>query len=91
MQFNRFVYEGKLYHSREYKKVVKRNSFSIEYVDKMENGFVTKGLKLACDNTIHYLLLIEKLELVHDNLRGAKQIKVIKVRNERPRECTIRP
>ena len=41
----------------------------------MENvgyGFITKGLELACDDTIHYLLLLEKLELLHDNLCGAK-------------------
>ena len=47
MQFSRFVYKGKLYHSREYKKVLKRNSFTIKYVDEMENvayGFITKGL-----------------------------------------------
>ena len=44
---------------------------------------------MACDGIIHYLLLIEKLELIHDTLRGAKHIKVI--RNDRDRKCTVIP
>ena len=79
-QFCRFMFKGVLYHSKLYSKVVKRNSFTVQYrngAGELAYAQIIEGLRVILEESVHHLLIVDKLLVIHHNLRGATHIKVI--------------
>ena len=62
-QFCRFMFKGVLYHSKLYSKVVKRNSFTVQYrngAGELAYAQIIEGLHVILEESVHPLLIVDK-------------------------------
>jgi hypothetical protein len=79
--FKRFKLKNAVYHCMSYSKPRKRNSYTVQFVTTNGEylyGMILNGYTVTADGQSYQLVLVDVLTVLHDNLRGANHVKVIK-------------
>jgi hypothetical protein len=80
-RYKRFKFKNSIYHCMSYSKPRKRNSYTVQFVTTNGDylyGMILNGYDVVADGHSYQLVLVDLLTDLHDNLRGANHIKVIK-------------